>query len=156
MKRILPLLFFSLSLYSQDISGDQAIAKVFNVLSGKEELLPPSGQRDSLLQIGAWEALAYLEKGAALQDDLREAVPDYYHFKEDHFIFKLIDPNDHNHYGFEGQLKYRWEKNQLLVLSPNGEVVKDRWKLLYLDENYLALAMDDLRVFFTHTRPQET
>ena len=40
--------------------------------------------------------------------------------------------------------------------APDGREVKDRWQLLYLDENYLALKMDALRVFFAHTASQES
>lgn len=158
MRLTLILSFLALSLQAQDPSGEEAIAKVFAVLSGAETKLPSLEERNPLLQKGAWEALAYIDRSRVLMpsaEDLMEAVPDYYHFKKDYFLFKLINPKNHNEYGFEGQLKYRWEKRDLVVLSRDGKEEKDRWTLLYLDENYLALKMGDLYVFFTKTRPLE-
>lgn len=138
------------------VDPEQAIAKVFRVLAGEETNFP--AKADSLLQNGAWEALAYIDLAAKLKpqkEDLQEAVPDYYRFKGKELIFKLIDPKDHNQYGFQGKLEYRWQKQFVLVINPKNGTERDRWKVLYLDGEYLALEMGDLRVFFAHTPPQE-
>ncbi|WP_421751961.1 hypothetical protein [Croceimicrobium sp.] len=159
MFRILLFIALSISLQAQEMTGEQAISKVFKVLNGEEVKIPEVGKREALLQSGAWEALAYLDVRLTFQaseEDLQEAVPDYYRFKAEDLIFKLINPEDHNQYGYVGKLKYRWEKDTLVVLSADGREVKDRWQLLYLDENYLALKMDALRVFFAHTVVQES
>lgn len=151
-------LLIAQAIWAQEPSGEQAIQKVFKVLSGAEEAIPALEDRNKLLQTGAWEALAYIDRERVLAptpSDLNEAVPDYYHFTEKGLIFKLIDPKDHNHYGFEGRLSYRWEKNYLVLISEDSGQEKDRWKLLYLDDNYLALRIDNLSVFLTQTRAQE-
>lgn len=159
MLRILAFILIGLSLSAQSDDGSEAIAKVFRVLSLAEKSIPPAEQRDSLLQNDAWEALAYIDASARFkptEEDLREAVPDYYHFTAGRGLyFKLINPENYNEYGHEGKLSYRWDAQSLLVLSLDGRTVKDRWELLYLDSNYMALKMGDLRVFFTHTRPLE-
>lgn len=159
MRQIFVLLLMAGGLLAQETTGEDAITKVFKVLSGAEKTIPGLDLRDSLLLNGAWESLAYIDAAASFQpsrEDLQEAVPDYYNFLSGGgFIFKLINPQNHNEYGYEGQLKYRWEGEDLVVLSADGLQVKDRWQLLYLDHSYLALRMGDLRVFFTHTPNQE-
>ncbi len=152
---IASLLYTNL-LLGQEPDPNEAIAKVFRVLSGEEANIPL--QKDSLIQVGAWEALAYLDQKQAFQlskEDLQEAVPDYYRFKAKRLIFKLIDPKNHNQFGVQGELAYDWEKRFLVVKDPKNGRERDRWKLLYLDAEYLALEMGELRVFFTHTRPLE-
>lgn len=153
------ILLFSLGFYGlsaqSDIKAEDALQKVFNVLSG-EEKSNCQAQCDSLLNIGAWEALAYLDLASSFSlsiEDLKEAVPDYYQFKEGKLYFKLINPENHNEYGYAGQLQYNWDAQSLTVLNPKTGAIKDKWKVLYLDENYLALQMDDLRVFLSHTAP---
>lgn len=158
MLRIAIFILIGLSAFGQEMTGDEAIAKVYRVLSLQEKSIPQEAKRDTLLRGGPWEALAYIDASRTFQpteEDLNEAVPDYYRFSAQGLLFKLIHPEDHNQYGYEGQLQYRWEGKTLVVLSKDGKTVKDRWELLYLDANYLALKMGDLRVFFTHTRPQE-
>ena len=158
MKHILFLILISCTLSAQDSTAEAAISKVYRVLAGEESRVPIAAERGSLLQSEAWEALAYIDRSQVLmpsREDLREAVPDYYHFKENKVIFKLIDQNDYNLYGFEGSLPYRWEDEYIVILSANGKQEKDRWKLLYLDANYMALQMGDLSVFFTHSPKQE-
>jgi len=137
------------------IKAEDALQKVFNVLSG-EEKSNCEAQCDSLLNIGAWEALAYLDLASSFSlslEDLKEAVPDYYQFKEGQLYFKLINPKNHNEYGYSGHLQYILEAQSITVLNPKTKAVKDKWKVLYLDENYLALEMDDLRVFLSHVAP---
>ncbi|HBF21201.1 MAG TPA: hypothetical protein DDW81_13955, partial [Cryomorphaceae bacterium] len=82
------------------------------------------------------------------------AVADYYNYQEDEVIIKLINPQDYNSYGMEVNVKYLLNKHNIELLTAQG-AVKDSWQLLYLDHNYLALDMGDIRVFFTHTPAQE-
>ncbi|MDZ7848190.1 MAG: hypothetical protein U5L96_16365 [Owenweeksia sp.] len=89
-------------------------------------------------------------------EDLREAVPDYYHFEEGLLTLKLINPENYNEYGATVQAPYRLvNEKRIVLLDPNTGEQKDKWDVIYLDANYLALDMGDLRVFFTHTTPQE-
>ncbi len=149
---------FSLNTLSaqSDIKAEDALQKVFNVLSGEERSNCKS-KCDSLLNIGAWEALAYVDLSLSFSlslEDLKEAVPDYYQFKEGKLYFKLINPDNHNEYGYTGQLQYNLAAQSITVISPKTKEIKDKWKVLYLDENYLALEMDNLRVFLSHVKPQ--
>lgn len=158
MLRTALFILLSFAAFGQELSGDQAITKVYNILSGAEKAVPEADLCDSLLRLGAWEALAYLDVEQTFnpqEEDLHEAVPDYYRFSVEGLLFKLIDPNDYNQYGHQGKLKYKWEGAEILILSVDGKTIKDRWQLLYLDANYLALQMGGLRVFFTHTPIQD-
>jgi hypothetical protein len=145
------------SLNGQTATADseKALQKVFEVLSGKEKS-NCSSYCDSLINIGAWESLAYVDLNAAFNlslEDIDEAVPDYYQFKEGQLFFKLINPENHNEYGYVGKLQYTWQAQSIKVIDPKSQEVKDKWEVLYLDSNYLALQMDDLRVFLTHVAP---
>ncbi len=146
------LLLLSFAVHAQELTAEQAITKVFKVLSGQETSLPEN--KADLIQNGAWEALAYLDQNQSFElseGDLQEAVPDYYRFKNKELIFKLINQKNHNEFGIEGRLNYRWDKDYILVLDSKSGVERDRWRLLYVDSLYLALEMGELRVFFTHT-----
>jgi hypothetical protein len=151
------LLFTSSFLNGQSsaVDSEKAIQKVFEVLSAKEK--GSCGLNcDSLLNIGAWESLAYVDLNASFNlsiEDLKEAVPDYYQFKDGQLYFKLINPENHNDYGYMGQLNYTWEAQSIKLIDPKSKSIKDKWEVLYLDSNYLALQMDDLRVFLTHVSP---
>tara|TARA_R110002050_G_scaffold136928_1_gene260255 strand:+ start:14934 stop:15428 length:495 start_codon:yes stop_codon:yes gene_type:complete len=160
-KILRPLVFLLLSsscfLHGQSatVSSEQAIQKVFEVLSAKQK--NSCGLNcDSLLKIGAWESLAYVDLSLSFNlsiEDIKEAVPDYYQFKDGKLYFKLINPENYNEYGYTGQLNYAWEAQSLKLIDPKSKHVKDSWEVLYLDENYLALQMDDLRVFLSHIAP---
>ncbi len=154
----LVLAFFPMVLSAQGLEteGQKALQKVLEVLTLEEPQLPDSAEVKTHLMNGAWESLSYLNEGGGdyQTDDLLEAVPDYYHFREGKVIIKLIDPNDYNQYGMEATVNYSLRNDEILLIKPGGEI-KDRWQLLYLDGHYMALDMGDLRVFFTHTPAQE-
>lgn len=132
----------------------EVIREVYEVLAGKRPA--PTENLEANLKKGAWEALSYLEEQSKMEiEDLREAVPDYYRFFENEVLLKLINPENYNEYGTQVRVTYRVSaKNQILLLDKEGKV-KEEWKVIYLDKNYLALDMGGLRVFFTHTRIQE-
>ena len=132
---------------------EQGPAKmVLDILSQKEKVEIEFEN----LQPGAWEALSYVEDkgGEFVEEDLLEAVPDYYNFSDSTVIIKLVNPNDYNDYGIQLNLKYKVLGNELVLYDKKGKE-KDRWQFLYLDTNYLALDMGGLRVFFTKSPPQE-
>lgn len=133
--------------------GNQgATKKVLDILSEKQAVKLEYAK----IKLGAWEALSYLEEKQVefIEEDLLEAVPDYYNFSDSTVIIKLVNPNDYNDYGIQLELKYEVIGKEL-ILYDKKEKEKDRWSILYLDKNYLALDMGQLRVFFTKTPPQE-
>ncbi len=150
------IVLLPLGLIAQEEEGEKALQRVLEVLTLKDPQLPELSEIAPALQKGAWEALSYINEGADeyATDDLLEAVPDYYNFREGNVIIKLIDPKDYNQYGIEVTVIYRVSKGNVELLTPNGEL-KNSWTLLYLDGHYMALDMGDLRVFFTHTPVQE-
>ncbi|WP_417600132.1 hypothetical protein [Owenweeksia hongkongensis] len=101
-----------------------------------------------------WEALAYMEEGSMLSmDDLNEAVPDYYYFQDNNLLqLKLIDAKNPEGFGTDLTIPYRIDGGvTILLINPKANKVEDSWDILYLDKNYLALDMGDIRVFFIHT-----
>lgn len=137
-------------------SPEEAIEKVFKVLSGQESTIDPEPTKR--LTTAAWEALAYLPVeglDTITTFSLQQAVPDYYNFQKDELILKLIDPNDYNRYGQELKVVYSLVSPTINLYDSKTNAVKDKWEILYLDEYYLALDMGDLRIFFTRTAAQE-
>lgn len=153
----IPILFFNLLLAicpqsSFGQGSQEATKKVLDILSKKEVAIMEFDK----LKLGAWEALSYLEERQVqfVEEDLLEAVPDYYNFSDSTVIIKLVNPNDYNDYGIQLELRYEIKGKELILFDKKGKE-KDRWTFLYLDNNYLALDMGQLRVFFTKTPIQE-
>lgn len=138
----------------EEPDADQVIKQVYEFLTQPPQ---PVAEASSLIQPSAWEALAYLQSGdnPALAD-LQQAVPDYYNFTDSTLVLKLINPEDNNEYGVEIQTPYRIADNsRILLLDAKDGSVRDEWLIIGLDENYLALDMGEIKVFFTHTPAQE-
>lgn len=156
MKIFLILFILSGSLIrAQTTEGEKALQKVLDVLTLSAPEISENPVED--IQKGAWEALSYMEElkdSTYTADDLLEAVPDYYHFEEKQVFIKLINPENYNEYGVEAKVPYLMNNENIELYNTKGEK-KDSWKILYLDSYYLALDMGDVRVFFTHTPPQE-
>lgn len=132
---------------------ENALEKVFTTLMLEAPQI--HGDTLSLLKRGAWEALAYIEPNLTNTiNDLHQAVPDYYHFTKDTAIVKLINPKNTNEYSIEALVPYTVNQNAEIQLIKQG-VPTQKWQILYLDNNYMALIMGTLRVFFTHTPLQE-
>lgn len=146
---IFSLLFAGLNVQGQ-LDPEAVRQKVLKAL--KEKRVPTS-RDSSYLVAGAWEALAYLEDTTT--ENLFQAVPDYYSFKNGKLLLKLINPQNKNEYGVEIEVNYKLLNNKLLLFDTNTGELKSTWKLLYLDKNYLGMEMDGLFVFFTHTPLQE-
>lgn len=147
------VLISSLSVFGQE--KVDPVTKVYQVLSGQEQ-----GKIDSSRLKGAWEALAYLpyiNGQLGTKEQLQEAVPDYYRFYPDGtLLLRLIDPEDHLAYLKPIKLAYRFSNQKgLEILSADNKTLKDSWKILYLDDSYFAVQMEDLRLFFVRTAPQE-
>lgn len=155
----LRILCISISLFpvsswcQQNSDPEKALEQVYEFLTQEAHAIDSA---HTLIQLSAWEALAYLEDIKDPQpDDLREAVADYYNFKGNTMVIKLIDPET-NEYGVELTTPFRISENRrvLLIDSSTGSV-RDEWTIIALDKNYLALDMGELKVFFTHTPAQE-
>lgn len=108
------------------------------------------------LEKGAWEALAYVEEvSAASVDDLNEAVPDYYRFVDGVLDVRLVDQQSGG-YGSSLKMGYGVLDGSTLALRKLGSRYAElTWQILYIDKNYLALDMGDIRVFFIHTLIKE-
>tara|TARA_R110000850_G_scaffold136812_2_gene257988 strand:- start:1105 stop:1569 length:465 start_codon:yes stop_codon:yes gene_type:complete len=142
--------------FGQEVTDpDKVIREVYEVLAGRRDY-----NRQELLknlQRGAWEALSYVtDSDSIVMEDLSEAVPDYYRFREKEAIVKLINPSNYNEYGLEATIPYKvTAEGEIELIDTKTGGVKEKWKIIYLDANYLALDMGELRVFFTHTPVQE-
>ncbi len=142
--------------FGQEVTDpDKVIREVYEVLAGIRTY--DKTQLKANLTKGAWEALSYVEEtDSIVMEDLSEAVPDYYRFKENDAIVKLINPSDYNVYGMEATIPYRVTSDgEIQLINTKNGTVRNNWKIIYLDANYLALDMGELRVFFTHTPVQE-
>lgn len=95
----------------------------------------------------SWESLAYWDPGTPKKTDhLFEAVPDVYRFEDGRFKVRFYrqDEGPANASG-----TFRIEGLKWIVFIDSGSRKElDRWKLLYLDQHYMAVDMDGLRVFF--------
>ncbi len=153
-KLLIPGILFLFCFHaSAQASAEEALQKVYTTLTLQTPQI--HGDTAALLQRGAWEALSYMEPASAQSvDDLQEAVPDYYHFYPKSVRIKLINPKNSNEYGIDVEVNYRISKSAQIQLLKEGNI-QQQWQLLYLDQNYMALEMGDIRVFFTHTPPQE-
>ncbi len=134
---------------------EKVIRQVYEVLAGMHTY--DKTEMEQNLKKGAWEALSYVEEADTIViEDLSEAVPDYYRFREGKAVVKLINPQNYNEYGMEAAIPYRLTpEGEIQLINDKTGAVKDSWKIIYVDGNYLALDMGDLRVFFTHTPVQE-
>lgn len=152
---ILACLFLP-SLSAQSEEGEEALQQVLEILLGEDNYRYE--ELNEKLMNGAWEALAYLEEVENREfgtEHLQEAVPDYYHFRKDEVLVKLINPENHNEYGMELKMRYEVNDQAKIVLYNSDDILKAEWRILYLDEFYMALDMGYLRIFFTHSPPQE-
>ncbi len=128
--------------------------QVFEFLTQKPHAIEGARQ---MLQSLAWESLAYLESDSMLQvSDLQQAVPDYYNFMDSVVIIKLINPESFNEYGVEVKSYYRIEdEEKILLVDQESGIIRDEWRIIGLDKNYLGLEMGGIKVFFIHTPQQE-
>jgi len=134
-------------LMAQEVESQE---QVLRLLKADQPQLPANPE--ALLCAGKWEALAYWSQEAAAGDTgLQEAVPDWYTFlTDDTFEIMLVDARN------AGQVRqvisgHWWLAQGLVRVVPLGaKEVKGSWQIWYLDEHYLVLEMEGLRVFFVH------
>lgn len=145
------LVLLSATAIAQNDAAQEGKEHMFNVLMSD---IPEKLDEVILhLEKGPWEALAYIEEdGAQTVEDLREAVPDYYHFTQGLLDVKLRNPDDADDYSTEMKLAYTLGNDYKIMLRKPGSVRSNlSWQILYLDKNYLALDMGEVRIFFIHT-----
>ena len=157
MKLIGITVFFVTALwgFGQDIAAEQGRKYMYEALTKDKPAYLENVKQN--LERGPWEALAYLEKGSASsQEDLQEAVADYYHYSKGVLDVRLRNPGDFQSYNTKMELAYNVGNGYSIALRKPGSARAElTWQILYLDENYLALDMGDVRVFFIHTQKQD-
>jgi|GEM_PF-2054801 len=134
-------LFGSFKLNAQE---EQPIDKVLKVLSSPSSAMPEKAI--SILESHSWEAIAYWDPGTeAIVTNLFEAVPDVYRFDRGNFKIFLQTQ------GGKPQTvngKYTLFGSEIQLFKKDQNEIIDRWKVLFLSNEYLALDMGDLHVFF--------
>lgn len=125
------------------------VQQVFNALTGKA--LNVGADADKLLLGPEWEALAYWDTQSPAEPEyMQEAVGDIYQFIAKSFTIKAVNPEDPANYLAAITGTFIRTGNTLLLTSQSGK--KLEIAIFLLDENYLILEVDGLRIFFTKTR----
>ena len=152
---IVTLSFITISAQAQEDAASKAREHMFKVLTAADGVFIEDVVEN--MERAPWEALAYMEEDKMLSaEDLQEAVPDYYRFKNNLLQLKLVDPKNLGSFGTQVTIPYKVDNDEtILLLNPRNDEVKDSWDVLYLDKNYLALDMGDVRLFFIHTTIKE-
>lgn len=145
------LSFLGLTIQAQADAATKAREHMFKALTVADGIYIEDVNKN--ISHSPWEALAYMEEGSMSSlDDLNEAVPDYYHFQNNLLQLKLIDAQNSGGFGKELIIPFKINGGEtILLINPKSNRVEDSWDILYLDNNYLALDMGDIRVFFIHT-----
>ena len=79
-----------------------------------------------------------------------EAVGDIYQFQPSSFVIKLRNPENPREFLSAITGSYRLEKNKLILKAQSGNYME--MLIIYLDENYLVLELEGMRIFFTQFR----
>lgn len=144
----------SATLWSQE---DQEVEEVQQQVY--EFLTQPPAIPDNASQLlvnAAWEALAYLDLSLDhTPADLQEAVPDYYNFQDSIVYIRLVDPANPGESEFRYQAIYTLADGLISLVKTQDAKAVSEWRIIAIDQHYLALDMGDVRVFFTHTSERE-
>lgn len=148
--------FIGFGIYAQSDAAIKAREQMYKALASTDGVVIKNAEKN--ISLSPWEALAYMEEGRMLStSDINEAVPDYYYFQNNNLLqLKLIDAKYPEAFGTELAVPYQIkDNNTILLINPKDRKIEDTWDILYLDENYLALDMGDIRVFFIHAPIKE-
>jgi len=128
---------------------DSVVYLVFNALTADAAPLPKN--TDKLLDGHEWEALAYWDSAdEKVFENMHEAVGDIYQFIATQFSIKAVNPNNSKEYLTAITGSFTRKGNALTLKAQSGkELVVN---LVFIDEHYLILEMEGLRIFFTQTR----
>ncbi len=148
---ILALFLFAGTLsFGQSHDPDSVFQVVLEALTLEEHKI--NGNIDSLLRNGSWEALAYWDMNSpANAESLQEAVGDRYTFQNTNFIIQLVDPNNPRQFGatLEG---YFIRSGFLIEMFKSETGPRSSFEIWYLDERYLVIELDGLRIFLTREK----
>lgn len=150
VKRLIFIFTIALSIHSnaQTAAADSVMQVVLEALTLEEHTV--NGNVDSLLQKGSWEALAYWDMSdPKTVESLQEAVGDRYAFSGTEFIIQFIDPNNPRQIGLtvEG---YFQRKGNFIELYKTETGPRQKLEIWYIDERYMVIESDGLRIFLTH------
>ncbi|TNE26287.1 MAG: hypothetical protein EP346_14035 [Bacteroidetes bacterium] len=148
---LLSFLFLGTTAMAQaQMDPDSVMTVVLNALTTEEHTA--HGNIDSLLAAGSWEALAYWDMTTPKTvESLQEAVGDRYSFGESEFQIDLIDPNNPRQVGISVKGQYR-RSDYTLSLFTEANGPKQQLDIWYIDEKYLVIELDKLRIFLTHEK----
>ena len=146
-----PYILFLLTILSISAKAQDSIVQVvFNALTVET----PNVEKPvlELLADHNWEALAYWDTEVEKSKDFMfEAVGDVYVFKANHdFELHFKDPNDGNAFGLNIKGTFKVVGNNIELLSNKNKTLI--WKIIWLDQNYLILEVDGLRIFYTQSK----
>lgn len=142
--------FLSHGSIAQNHNPDSVLQLVYKTLTLPEE--PSLKILPNHLEAADWEALAYLDiMGPYDESKMQEAVGDVYRFKEGRFAIKMVDQKDPSKFGLLVNGEYKIVKNTLILSKENSPSFSMEIGVIYLDENYLVIDIDSLRIFLTHT-----
>ncbi|NVK27296.1 MAG: hypothetical protein HWE14_04580 [Flavobacteriia bacterium] len=134
--------------YGQSAASDSVMQVVLDALTLNEHQI--NGNVDSLLQKGSWEALAYWDMSdPKTVESLQEAVGDRYAFFGTKFRIQFIDPNNPRQIGLtvEG---YFQRKGNFVELYKTETGPRQKLEIWYIDQRYMVIESDGLRIFLTH------
>jgi hypothetical protein len=148
-KLILLLILFISAEVSFGQNQDSVIYLVFNALTADAGPLPKN--TDKLLDGHEWEALAYWDsQEEKVFENMHEAVGDIYQFISTQFSIKAVNPNNSKEYLTAINGTFVRKGSVITLKSQSGKEMM--LNLIFIDEHYLILEMDGLRIFFTQTR----
>lgn len=145
------LLSVSISLMGQQSHDpDSVMQVVLGALTLEEHEV--SGNIDSLLHEGSWEALAYWDMTTPKDaESLQEAVGDRYTFEGTTFMIQFVDPNNPRQFGttVEG---YFVRKGYVIEMYKTESGPRSSFEIWYLDNRYMVIEVDGLRIFLTREK----
>lgn len=128
---------------------DSVVYLVFNALTADAAPLPKN--TDLLLDGHEWEALAYWDsEEEKVFENMHEAVGDIYQFVASQFVIKAVNPNNAKEYLSTITGTFSRKGSALHLRAQSGKELG--LTIVFIDEHYLILEMDGLRIFFTQIR----
>lgn len=142
----------TLTIFLWNVSGKSQIPeqvesrqKVFQLLTRQEPLLAETV--DHILVNSDWETIAYWDKTHAEGVEfMQEAVPDKYYFQGTNLRIDFIDPENLNQIKTQVQMKFRRETNRIKLYTDDLSII-EFIDIYFIDENYMVMEFDGLRVF---------
>lgn len=145
---ILLLLVASSSAFAQNEQADSVMQVVLDALTLNEHRI--SGNLDTVLTSGTWEALAYWDMSTpATTESLNEAVGDRYRFHDGRFNIDFVNPENPRQIGLSVS-GYYVRRGYLIEMFKQINSRKETIEIWYADDRYLVIESDRMRIFLTH------